>query len=190
MKAARITRFVAVLAAVALVGGVFVAPATAGKKKKCGQFTPGVEAAAEGEVVTITKKATEAKPVVIEYEHGPAGPSNPFDGSHLLNEEKFFNIQVNGPASGLYILQEFSDFHDLDLYLLDGGGGEVASSGAFNPTPVGPFSSGGNGGTNYESISGYPVATCEGFTIRSNAYLTPGTDATLTIWLGTAVAPE
>ena len=188
MRSPRFIRTIAVVGLSALVLGAFVAaPAGAAKKKalKCSAFTPGIEGAAEAEVVKVTPKATEEKPVVIELEHGMAGPSEA-----SLNEEQFFNIQIYGPSSGLYILEEFSDRHDVDLYLYDAAGEEVASSGAFNMAPVGPFSAGGNGGSNYESIPGFPVSTCEGYTIRSNAYLTSGTAATIKLWFGEEVAPE
>ena len=42
----------------------------------------------------------------------------------------------------------------------------------------------------FESISGFKTAQCTGYTVRSNAYLTPGTPATLKIWLGEVVPAE
>lgn len=187
-------RTTAVLAVAALVIGAFVAlPAEAAKKKalKCSPFAPAVEGAAESPVVKITPKATEKAPVEIKIEHGMAGPTNPVDGSDLFNEWKYANIQIFGPASGLYIREEFSERHDIDLYLYDAAGEEVESSGGFNTAPVSPFfDAGGRAGTNYESIPGYPVSPCQGFTIGSNAYLTYGTEATIKIWFGEVVAPE
>ena len=178
-----VRRAVAVCAVVMLVAAIFVSPAGA-KKLKCGQFTPGVEEAAEAEVVKITPKATEAKPVAIDYEH--AASLYPASVEHL-----YFNVQVFGPSSGLYILQEFDDHSDIDLYLLDGAGEEVASSGAFNPAPIpGVTDAGGNGGTGYESINGYAVETCQGFTIDSSAYATMGTPVSLKIWLGEPAPAE
>jgi hypothetical protein len=188
-------RAVALVATAALVAGAFFAvPAEAAKKKKkavkCSAFTPGIEEAKEAKVVTIPKTATEKKPIKIEYEHGPAGPSNPITGDDLLNEWIYFNIQSTGPTSGLYIKQEFSDHHDIDLYLYDAAGEEVTHSGGFNVAPVGPFSDDGKAGTNYESISGVATSTCTGYTIGSNAYLTYGTPVTLSIWFGKVVAAE
>ena len=188
MKAARITRVVAVFSAVALVGAVFAAPATAGKKKgkalKCGSFAAGVEDAAEAELVKVTKKATEAKPVVIEFEHAPSI-------AEVHQEHLYFNVQVFGPSSGLYIREEFDDHSDIDLYLYNGAGEEVASSGAFNPLPIpGYTDAGGNGGAGFESIPGHPAATCEGFTIESSAYATMGTPVTLKLWLGEPAPAE
>ena len=183
----RIARLVAACAAVTLVAAVFVAPAAVAKKGKgikCAPFTSSVEEAAGAEVLKITPKATEAKPVSIEYEH--AASLYPASSEHL-----YYNVQVYGPSGGLYILQEFDNYSDIDLYLLDGAGEEVASSGAFNPAPVpGVTDAGGNGGTGYESINGHPVATCDGFTIDSSAYATMGTPATLKIWLGEPAAEE
>ena len=176
------SKSLAVVASAALIVGAFVAaPAEAKKKKKavkCGQFAPAVEGSEEAPIVQITPAATEEKPVEIKLEHGPAAyPAH--------TEDLYANIQVVGPSAGLYIREEFSDYHDIDLYLYDAAGEEVASSGAFNPAPIpGVTDADGNGGTNFESIPGFAVSQCAGFTINSHAYLTYGTEATLKIWLG------
>ncbi len=187
MNTARPIRAVALTAVLALaLGSVLMPVAHAGKKKalKCPAFASAVEGAEEAELVKVTPKATEEKPVVIEYEHGSAFPGPG-------QEHLYFNIQAFGPPSGLYILQEFDNRSDIDLYLYDAAGEEVASSGAFNPAPIpGVTDAGGNGGMGYESINGYPTATCEGFTIESDAYATFGTAATLKIWFGEVVEPE
>lgn len=174
-------RIVALVASAALIGGAFASPAAAGKKKKavkCGAFSPGVEDAAEAAVLKVTPKHTEDAPLVIEVEHGPAlWPAH--------TEDKYANVQISGPASGLYIREEFPPNQDIDLYLFDAAGEEVASSGAFNPVPVpGLLDAGGNGGPTWESINGFAVATCTGLTINSHAYATPGTKATIKVWLG------
>lgn len=176
---------VAAVATCALVAGVLAAPAAGAKKGralKCGPFASGVEEAAEAELVKVTPKATEEKPVTIEYEHGAS--LYPASTEHL-----YYNVQIYGPSRGLYILQEFDNHSDIDLYLFDAAGEEVASSGAFNPAPIpGVTDAGGNGGIGYESINGYPVATCDGLTIESSAYATMGTPASLKIWLGEAAS--
>lgn len=183
----RAARLIAVVASLTLVAAIFVAPAAVAKKKKglkCGQFTPGVEEAAEAELIKVTPKATEEAPVTVEYEH--AASLYPASTEHL-----YYNVQIYGPTSGLYILQEFDNQSDIDLYLLDAAGEEVASSGAFNPAPIpGVTDAGGNGGSGFESIPGHPVATCEGFTIDSSAYATMGTPVTLKLWLGEPAAEE
>jgi hypothetical protein len=182
-------RAVALVATAALVAGAFFAvPAEAAKKKKkaikCSAFTPGVEDAGEAKLLKVTSKNTEKKPAVVEFEHGPAL-------SPVQTEDFYVNIQVAAPAQGLYIHEEFADRHDIDLYLFDAAGEEVASSGAFNPAPVpGVTDAGGNGGTNYESIPGFAVDQCAGFTINSHAYATYGTPATIHVWLGKAQAAE
>lgn len=177
---ARAIKTLSVLASVGLLAGAFVAgPAEAGKKKKlvCDAFTPGVEDAAEAEVVKITPKATEENPVVIEFEHAGSIP--------VAADHQYFNVQVysSTPSAGLWIKDEFSDRHDIDLYLYNSAGEEVALSGGFNTAPE-AHDSDGNATTNSEQIPGFPAPQCEGFTIESVGYLTPGTDATLSIWLG------
>lgn len=203
MKSSRI-RTVAVLASAGLLVGAFaVGPADAAKRKKkpfsCAPATPtapasdhaGADAAPEAPVTAITEAATEEKPVVIEYQHGPAlyvfGTAQP-----IQEDNAYFNLQVvsKKPDQGLYILQEWgNDVTDLDLYLYDDSGNQVAYSGAFNAapqnTPVGDFSGPGDtGGVGFESISGYPAVPCVAHTIESVAYMTNGEPVTLKVWLG------
>ena len=169
----------ALTAAVALIGAAFVAgPAQAAKKGvKCSPYSSAVEGAAEVPVTKITPAATEAKPVTITLEHPMSGPVAP--------DLQFANIQVFGPSGSINIREEFAGHSDIDLYLFDAAGEEVASSGAFNPAPIpGVTDADGNGGMGFESIPGFAVSQCAGFTIESSAYLTPGTEATITIWFG------
>lgn len=181
MRSQRTIKTLSVLASVGLLAGAFAAgPADAAKKKKklvCDTFTPGVEDAAEAEVVKITSKATEEKPVVIEFEHAGSLP--------VAADHQWFNVQLysSTPSAGLWIKDEFSDRHDIDLYLYNAAGEEVALSGGFNTVPE-AHDSDGNATSNSEQIPGFPTAQCEGYTIESVGYLTPGTDATLSIWFG------
>lgn len=201
----RSIRMLAVLASTGLIVGAFAAaPAGAAKKKKkpfsCAPAAPaapasdheGAAAAPEGEVLRITEAATEENPVVIDYEHGPAmyvfGTSQP-----VHEDNAYFNLQVisKKPGQGLYILQEWgSSVSDLDLYLYDSSGTQVAYSGAFNAvpesgTPIGDLSGpNGTGGTGFESISGYPAVPCAPHTIESVAYMTQGEPVSLKVWLG------
>ena len=170
-------RVVLLTAAVALVGAALVAGPAQAKAVKCSYFSPAVEDAAKAPVVKVTPKATEAKPITIKLQHPMSGPVAP--------DLQFANIQVFGPSGSLNIREEFAAHSDIDLYLFDAGGEEVASSGAFNPAPIpGVTDAGGNGGSGYESIPGFAVSQCAGFTIESSAYLTPGTEAVITVWLG------
>lgn len=184
MRSQRTMKTLSVLASAGLLVGAFAAgPADAAKKKKkklvCDAFTPGVEDAAEAEVVKITPKATEEEPVVIEFEHGASIPE-------VAPDHQYFNIQVysSTPTAGLWIKDEFSERHDIDLYLFDAAGEEVARSAGFNTLPESGADSDGNATTNSEQIPGYPAGQCEGYTIESRGYGTPGTDTTLSIWLG------
>jgi hypothetical protein len=188
----------------ALVAGAFALPAAEAAKKKKKKFNcapttatapqsghAGAETAPESEVVRVTEAATAEAPVVIEYEHGPAmyifGTAEP-----IQEDNAYFNFQVvsKKPGQGLYLLQEWGTaISDLDLYLYDETGTQVALSGAFNAapenTPAADFSGpNGTGGTGYESISGYPTLPCVPYTVESVAYATQGEPVTLKVWLG------
>lgn len=192
-------RTVAVLGSVGLIVGAFAAaPADAAKKKKkgvtCAPFETSFEPAAEAEVVRVTEAATEEKPIVVEFSH-PASIVQEHPALPDTQDEQYVNIQVvSKAATGLYIKDEFSSRHDIDLYLYDSAGEEVDSSGGFNTLPVtiGPvdFTSGGRAGENYESIVGFPADPCAGYTAESVAFASPGTDGTFSIWLGEVVVPE
>ncbi|MFN2526842.1 MAG: hypothetical protein ABR505_11365 [Actinomycetota bacterium] len=146
-------------------------------------------------VVKITDKATEAKPLVIDYEHGPAFwfIQDPVDGEGqraLIEDTKWFNIQVDSKARdvGLYIRQQWepNSPDDMDLYLYDKSGGAYGQSATFNwaeaaaPGTLG----GGDGGLGYEQVLGLLVSRCQGLTIESRAFTTPGRAMQLVIWLG------
>lgn len=194
----RTGRWVSVVMALALlvgasVGAADVANAKKKKKKKpklvCQTYVPQVEGAAEGEVLQVNDKHTEDEPLVIEYAHEMAGP-----GEAGLNDEVFFNIQSYSkqPIRGLNIRMEFADDSDIDLTLYDEAGQAVDSSEAFNPAPIeeAGFDDDGKGGTGYESLSEIETQQCAGYTIGSDAHLTPGTDVTLQVWLAEFPPPE
>jgi hypothetical protein len=188
MRYVALTRTVAVSASVALVlSALSAAPAGAAKKKiRCPAFSAGYEGAAEAETVKVTDKATEKKPLTIEFDH-------PASLTVVADDYKYYNVQIfsKARAPGLYIREEFNEMSDIDLYLYDEAGEEVASSGAFNPAPIpGLTDAGGNGGSGFESIPGFATERCAGFTIESHAYLTPGTDVVMKIWLGKPVKAE
>jgi hypothetical protein len=198
----RSLKTLSVLASLALVVGVMVGGAdVAGAKKKkkkkkpkavaCETYVPTMAGSEEAEVLKVDDTFTEEAPLVIEFSHGPSGPAA------AIREQAFYNIQSYSKAAeaGMYARMEFANHSDLDLYFHNAGGDPVASSGAFNQAPVdaspaADFSDGGNGGMGFESISGFRTAQCTGYTVRSSAYLTPGTDVTLTIWLGEVVPAE
>jgi hypothetical protein len=199
MKSRSIRTF-AVLASAGLIVGAFAAgPADAAKKKKkkvpfaCAPVTATAPSAGHSanaseaeaaEVVNVTSAATEDAPIVIEYEHGPAL------SDAGAEDTKYFAFQVVSKTAGpgLYIKQEWDGvYSDIDMYMSDASGAEVAVSGAYNPAPIpGVTDAGGNGGQGFESIPGFPAAPCSPYTIESKAYATPGEAMTLSVWLGEA----
>ena len=196
MRSGRVIRTLAVVASVGLIFGAFVGPAEAGKKKKkkpaaCAAFSPSEPEtgshegakATEAAVQQVTAAHTEAAPLVVEYEHGPAFWDT-VTQTPVHESTEFFNFQAQG-AGGLHIKAEWSGAeHDIDLYLYEDGT-RVASSGAFNPAPVpGVFDAGGNGGQGFETIPGYGVSACKGVTLESRAFISHGTPVTLKVWLG------
>ena len=200
MRSGRLIRSLAVVSSVALIFGAFVAPAEAGKKKKkkpvaCPAFTPaepetdsheGAEAL-EAAVQKVTAAHTEAAPLVVEYEHGPAFWDT-VTQTPVQESTEFFNFQVEG-AGGLHVKAEWAAGpSDIDLYLYEDGT-RVASSGSFNfvpvdASPVQDFSAGGNGGQGFETIPGYSVVSCKGLTLESRAFITGGEPVKLKVWLG------
>jgi hypothetical protein len=201
----KVTRSVAVLASVALVFGAFVAGPADAKKKKKKKKPPVAGCAAPvyveptspsasrtdapaAEVVKVTDAATAEAPIVIEYDHGPA-LWDTVNQEPIQEDTKWFNIQVDSAAAstGLYLLQEWAipSASDVDLYLWDGpSGAQAAVSGALNLAPVNVPIVGETGGMGWESISGFLVADCAGFSIESRAFMTAGEAMTLSIWLG------
>lgn len=197
MSVSRSFRGIAVVASAAMVLGAFAAaPAEAKKKKKsCPAFQPveptsdsGEKAEAlEAEIVKVTDKATADKPIVIEYEHGPALWETATQ-TPIVEDTAFFNFQVQTkkPGAGLHLEMTWPtpSESDIDMYLYDTGA-RAASSGAFNPAPVpGVFDASGNGGMGFETIPGFDAANCAGYTVESRAFMTTGQDVTLTVYLG------
>jgi hypothetical protein len=187
MSYVALTRTAAVSASVALVfSALSAAPAEAKKKIRCPAFSAGYEGAAEADTLKVTDKATEKKPLTVEFDH-------PASLTVVADDYKYYNVQIfsKARATGLYIREEFNEMSDIDLYLYDEAGEEVASSGAFNPAPIpGLTDAGGNGGSGFESIPGFATERCAGFSIESHAYMTPGTDVALKIWLGKPAKEE
>ncbi len=204
-------RFMVLAIAASLVAGAFVAaPAQAKKKKKppapkCAPFTPVEPASDSGEtaealeapVTIVSATATEDAPIAMEYEHGPALWT--ITQMPLQEDTVFFNIQIaagGAPSQGLYLRQEWAapSPSDMDLYVYDGTGAQVFASGSSNaPEPIGGPGGLGEplgqetGAQGYESMSGAPVAPCQGFTIESRAFSTMGESMTMKIWLGPIV---
>lgn len=201
----RSIRTLAVLASTGLIVGAFAAgPADAAKKKKkkpvpaCAEFAPppvtsggttGSDAI-EAEVSQVTTAHTAEAPLVIEFEHG-AALWDAATHAPVQEDTKYFGIQLppGVPQSGLFVRLDWPtpSPSDVDLYLYDDTGTEVANSGAFNFAPVpGVLDAGGNGGMGFESIPGLAVDQCSGYVVESQAFLTAGEPMTLSVWLGEA----
>lgn len=215
----RYMRVLAVVASAAMILGALVAPADAKKKKKkkkkkdkvtCQAYTPAepisdsheTAEALDAEVIKLTEKHTEEAPLVVEYEHGAAlwfmvNPTDPLGGQAPAQEDTvFFNVQNYGknPSAGIYARIDWPapSPSDMDLYMYDVTGTQVAASGASNqaPLPVFGFDAGGRGGNGFESITGHPSPQCSGFTFESRAFATSGESMTLTLWLGDEIPVE
>ncbi len=202
MRSSRTLRALMALLAATLVVGAF-GPSTAvakkKKPKKCPAFQPvepdsnseQTAEALEAEIQKITDKNTEAAPLVIEYEHGPAlwniDPQMP-----IVEDTQFFNFQIETKKKtpvGVYMLMEWpGQVSDIDMYWYDKTGAEIYNSGAFNAvpveTPVYDLSDGGAGGTGFESATGFPMLRCDGITLESRAFATNGEPMKLSVWLG------
>lgn len=191
MTGKRLFRIAAIVSSAAVLAGALAAPAAAGKG--CGKFKPSEPASASGQtgevletkVVKVTDKATEKKPITIEFHQDP-GAWHPDGSEPMVDNSTFFNFQVVSKKK-LALLNLRADWgyptaSDLDYYLFDGTGTEIGSSTAFNPLPAVNQSTGGEG---FEFIEGIPAPRCDGFTLESRPYLSPtGEDVTLTVWLG------
>ena len=202
----RTVKMLALLAGLALVVGAFGAGSTAAKKKKkkkkppvaaCPAFAakpPGADSESlqkdkvpAATLVKVTEAATEAKPVEVKLEHGQAlwSPTQ----TPIQEDTEFVRLQVQSktPTAGLYIRQEWAapSLSDLDLYLTDKAGEEVAASGTSNVSPV-PIPAGGQdtGAQGFESISGFAALKCGDYVIKSRPFTTAGEDVTIKIWLG------
>lgn len=192
------------LAIVSVVGLTAVAlSATPAVASGCPKYKPQEPVSDSGNraeatsapVMKVTDKHTEAKPLVIDYDHGPAfwfiqDPMGTQGQRALIEDTKWFNIQVDSKARdvGLHIRQQWdpNSPDDFDLYLYDKSGGAFGQSATFNwAEGVAPGTlGGGDGGLGYEQVLGLLASRCQGITIESRAFTTPGRAMQLVIWLG------
>lgn len=183
----------------ALVASAFmVGPADAKKKKKkkpkpavCSEYVPG-DMGAEAESFKITDEATEEAPleIPVTLEMSAANFVPVEDPT-----EYAVNLQVDSAATevGLYVLFEFDQRRDYDIYLYYPTGEEAASSHAFNTlveTENGPADISGEAGNGEEStassekILGVKTADCQGWTLNTVNWFGEGGDMTVKAWLG------
>lgn len=199
MRTSKWIRIAGLVASASLIaGGLSAAPALAAKK--CGAYKPAepqsdsgqTAEALDAKTIKVTDKYSEAKPLVIEYSHGPAfwfiaDPTGAQAQSAAVEDTVFYNIQIDTKAkyAGVSIRQEWdpNSPDDMDLYLYDKYGAQIGSSGEFNAV-AGAGLGTGNGGLGYEQVLGMGVADCTGITIESRAFTSPGRDMKLIIWVG------
>jgi hypothetical protein len=207
MKSARILRATAVVGAVALILGAFVAgPADAKKKKKvkkppaCAPYTP-YEPAASAPIALVTDAATKDAPVTVTVAtaEGLGTSTNETEDSDTgaLVSHAWHNVQVDSvaPNAYLYVRLEFAGHQDYDLFLRNPDGSSDTYS-AGGPPYQEAFGSGtGNGGhaegsptAASENIDGVAVVDCQGFSVDIVSATTAGGDVTLKYWLGEAPA--
>lgn len=177
-----------------LAGGLVSAPVAAKQQRsrcpKSRPVPPETESERASEVpklpvTVVTDRATEEKPVVIEfdqeasvwwYAYTERGP--------IIDGNEYFNIQIDTRKRivGLHARLEWPLLvEELDLYMYEGPS-MVAWSEAFNQLPA--EATGASGGPGFEYIAGYPVSRCEGFTLEDNAMWASPQKAQLKLWLG------
>ena len=193
MRNGRIMRSIAVLASAGLVVGAFAAaPADAKKRKKpkaCAAYVPG-EAGQEAEITPVTSANTAEAPAAIEVEVGPGigagrNPAPPPEGEGQFVSHAFANLQVDsaGPSDVLNVRISWSNpLEDFDVYLDSSDGTEVASSAGYATVEGGSEYASSDPGS--ETIVGFPVSDCDGFTVDVVGATTPGATVTVEYWLG------
>lgn len=195
----KLTRTTGIGVAIALLAGCLLIP-SAQAAKRCGAYKPAepisdsgqTAEALEAKTIKVTDKYTEAKPLVIDYSHGPAfwfpaDPTGAQGQAPAVEDTVFYNIQVDSKAkyAGLSIRQQWNENSpsDMDLYLYDRSGGQIGSSGTYNAiNELGVLGS-GDGGLGWEQVLGMGVTRCMGVTIESRAFTSAGEAMQLLIWL-------
>ena len=180
------------LISVSIIAGLLAAsPVASAERAGCPRFAPAEPSspasekaeARDVEVIEVPRGATEANPLVVDYQHGPAFWEL---GHRVKEDEVFFNFQVpDGAKKGLHIRADYTNEYanELDLFLYDEKGKRVASSATFGLVGE-QFSDPGHGGLGYDYIPGYRIQRCDGFTLESRALWSVGMDAKLSVWLG------
>lgn len=166
------------------VGATLLVPAAPGHgRSACTPFSPATVEAAAAPVAQVTESARRETPLVIDYEHTASvvGPAE---------QKAYFNIQVytRWPRAKLFLTQDFDRDSDVNMYLYDERGDEVARAESFNllPIKVGPVDLERRGKFGYEQMPVVKARRCAGFTLESRAFFTTGTAVRLKIWVARA----
>jgi hypothetical protein len=178
-----------VVGLIAIVAGVLVPSGAVAKKCSAYKPAPPSSASANAEEAPsikahkVTDKATEKKPVTIEFAQEP-GLWNPDGSEPIVDTSQFHNFQFESKKSSflVHIRAEwmYPTASDLDFYLFNEDGIEVTSSATFSPFP--PLNP-GTGGEGFELME-TGAANCTGFTLESRPYISPtGEAVTLKVWI-------
>ena len=186
MRNGRMIRSLAVMASAGLVLGAFFAvPAEAKKKKGCATYVPG-EAGSGSSITKVTNKNTADAPAAVEVDLAAGiGAGRDPEGEGMFVSHAYPNVQVDSTGSSDLLNVRISwdvPAEDYDVYLDTADGTELANSAGF-----GPYTSGSDyasSGVGTETIVGYPVADCDGFTVDVVGATTPGGTVTVEYWLG------
>ncbi len=131
-------------------------------------------------VIRVTDRATEKRPVTVEFDVAPSlwWWAYTLRGPLVGESARYYRLQIDSSRyRSLHLRLEWGSPtpDDFDLYLYDTNGQMVAWSEAANIEPN------RNG---FEYISGYAGRRCEVFVIEILPMLTPGRTVTLSAWLG------
>lgn len=186
-----------------VISALVAAPdAASARRARCEKFKPshaprGTESshsedALKQPVITVTDRATEKQPIVIEFEQGASVAGFvPFTDLtySVVDDFRWFNVQLDSRKrfTGLHVRLEWPapSPDEFDLRIYDDGGNAVAYADHFNVAPVllDDFAT-GEGGMGFEYIQGFGLSDCDGVTIESAALKTIGRAMTLKLWLG------
>lgn len=146
---------------------------------RCDLFTSAIIDAAAAPISQLTAGATKETPLTIYYEHKTSTPAAP--------EKLYFNVQSYLPATAtLRGRLEFHKQSDINMYVFDKEGDQVAAADGVNylPLHVGPvdLQNGGRATVGEEQLPGVKAKPCAGFTLESNAFISTGTGVKLELW--------
>lgn len=132
--------------------------------------------------IQITNRATKTDPIVVRYDQ----PQNAvFMGPGETAGEVKFALQMSSGhrVPRLHVSLEWPtpSVSDIDAYLYDSAGEEVARAEHWNVSPVEEML-GANGGSGYEYFATH-VGRCSTYQLMTDTWHSPGEKVTMKIWL-------
>lgn len=150
---------------------------------------PSRGGSSQPKVLTVTDKHTEEQPLEIRYDQPAAAlfleaPAPLGDGwvqtpIKIASATRYPDLHVRAEWPTPSVT-------DLDLFLLDRWGGQIASSESWNLQPLDDLygTDPNTGGPGYEYLKAIPAEGCGRYTVGTGAWHTPGEKVTLRLWLG------